>query len=96
VPVASSGAVPGGVTVETYPNPTRGATTVRYGLEAASEVRVAVYDALGREVAVLADGRREAGWHAAVLSGSVLASGVYVVRVEASGAVETQRVTVLR
>ncbi|MEM8599050.1 MAG: T9SS type A sorting domain-containing protein, partial [Bacteroidota bacterium] len=95
-PVAASAAVPSGIELDAYPNPTAGATTVRFGLEQASAVRVAVYDALGREVAVLAEGVREAGWHNAVLSGTDLASGVYVVRVEAGAEIVTKRVTVLR
>ncbi|MEM8600553.1 MAG: T9SS type A sorting domain-containing protein, partial [Bacteroidota bacterium] len=94
--VASSDAVPSSLELDAYPNPTSGAATVRFGLEQASAVRVAVYDALGREVAVLAEGVREAGWHSAVLSGADLASGVYVVRVEAGAGVITRRVTVLR
>ncbi|MEM8598764.1 MAG: T9SS type A sorting domain-containing protein, partial [Bacteroidota bacterium] len=95
-PVAASAAVPSGIQLDTYPNPTSGAATVRFGLESTSDVRVAVYDALGREVAVLAEGVREAGWHSAVLSGADLSSGVYVVRVEAGADIATRRVTVLR
>ena len=53
---------------------------------------MAVYDALGREVAVLA-----AGEHEVALDGAALAPGVYVVRLTAaSGAAETARLTVVR
>ncbi|MEL7360955.1 MAG: T9SS type A sorting domain-containing protein [Bacteroidota bacterium] len=97
VPVAEARVLPEGVRLDgVYPNPTSGSATVRYGLDEASEVRVTVYDALGRQVAVLAEGTREAGWHTAVFNEATLASGVYVVRVEAAGAVASQRLTVLR
>ncbi len=79
-----------------YPNPMRDAATVRFAVAEAGEVRLAVYDVLGREVAVLADGVLEAGEHAAVLDGSALPGGVYLVRMEAGSFVQTQRVTLVR
>src|SRR5690606_11181113 len=44
-----------------YPNPFRARATVTYALPAHGRVRVAVYDVLGREVAVLAEGMQQAG-----------------------------------
>ncbi len=79
-----------------YPNPVRGAATVRFATAEAGDVRVAVYDVLGREVALLAEGEREAGTHTARFDGTGLPSGVYLVRVEAGASVEAQRVTVVR
>ncbi|MEM8600626.1 MAG: T9SS type A sorting domain-containing protein [Bacteroidota bacterium] len=79
-----------------YPNPFTQATTVAYTLAEASEVRLTVYDALGREVAVLADGRQVAGRHAASFDGQGLASGVYVVRLEAGREVATQTLVLVR
>ena len=80
-----------------YPNPFRTSATVGFDLPEAAVVRLAVYDALGREVAVLADGSEEAGRHAAVLDGAGLPSGTYLVRLTASGGfAQTQRVTLLR
>jgi hypothetical protein len=78
------------------PNPVAGAAVVRYGLPSAGAVRVAVYDALGREVAVLAEGEEEAGWHEAALSAGALAPGVYVVRVTAGSEARVERLTVVR
>jgi hypothetical protein len=57
-----------------------------------ARVRVAVYDWLGHEVAVLADGEHAAGRYDANLDGDGLAAGLYLgeVRVEpASGAGRT-------
>ena len=78
------------------PNPAAGAARVAFTLPEASAVRLAVYDVRGREVAVLADGRVEAGRHEAGLDTSRLAAGVYVVRLEAGGEVLTRRATVVR
>ncbi|HLT47525.1 MAG TPA: T9SS type A sorting domain-containing protein, partial [Rubricoccaceae bacterium] len=56
-------------------------------------VRLAVYDVLGREVAVLADGHRDAGTHRATLDASGLAAGTYVYRLTVGNEVQTGRMT---
>ena len=48
-------------------------------------VRMVVYDALGREVAVLVDAEQQAGSYEVVFDGADLAPGTYVVRFEAAG-----------
>ncbi len=79
-----------------FPNPFARQATLGFALPTAAEVRLAVYDVLGREVAVLADGRQEAGEHAVVFDGAGLAGGVYLVRLDVGGQVQTQRLTLLR
>ena len=78
------------------PNPTRDRATVRVGLPEAGPVDVAVYDAVGRRVAVLASGERGAGWHDLGVEAGDLAPGVYVVRAMAGGTVATRTLTVVR
>jgi hypothetical protein len=53
-------------------------TTITYGLPTASEVRLGVYDLLGRELAVFVNGRMGAGFHEVEFDGSGLSSGVYL------------------
>ncbi len=62
----------------------------------AGRVTLAVYDALGREVARLVDGERPAGRYEVVLDGAGLPSGLYLVRLTAEGFAQTRRVTLLR
>ncbi len=76
-----------------YPNPFTNRTTIEYALPASGPVRLAVYDALGREVATLVDGVRQAGAHVAVFDGSSLPSGVYLYRLEAAGQAKTGMMT---
>ena len=77
-----------------FPNPTTGRVTVAFTVEAAGAVRLSVVDALGREVAVLAEGAVEAGAHRAELDGSGWPAGVYLVRLAtADGRVVTRRLT---
>jgi len=55
-----------------------------------------VFDTAGREVATLVDGRREAGSHTVTFDGSGLASGVYLVRLQAGDFVQTRKVVLLK
>ncbi len=82
--------------VGVFPNPLRDGATLRYAVEADAEVRLAVYDVLGREVAVLAEGAVEAGSHSAAFDASGLPAGVYVYRLAVGATVETGRMTVVR
>ncbi len=79
-----------------YPNPFRSSATVPFTVERPGRVRLAVFDLLGREVAVLADGEMVAGSHRAVLSGAGLASGVYLVMLEAGGQRQATKVLLMR
>ncbi len=77
------------------PNPFSGSTAVRYAVGEAGSVRIAVYDVLGREVAVLVDTEVEAGAHEATFDAAGLGAGVYLYRVEAGSEVTTGRMTLL-
>ena len=95
--VASATEVPGSYALHVAaPNPFAGRTTLRYDLPEAGPVRLAVYDVIGREVAVLVDAEVEAGRHEAVLDGVGLATGMYVVRLSVGGEAWTRRVTLVR
>lgn len=78
------------------PNPVTTRTGVPFELATTGPVRIAIYDALGREVALLVDGDRTAGEHYVVLDTSRLASGAYIVRLTASGNVLTRTFSVVR
>lgn len=82
---------------QAYPNPLQTTATVRYALPEAADVRLAVYDLAGREVAVLAEGVRAAGVHDAAFDARGLASGLYLYRLEVDGrVVETRSVTIAK
>ncbi|MCB2199122.1 T9SS type A sorting domain-containing protein [bacterium] len=68
-----------------WPNPFNASTTVRISLPVRHELQVAVYDILGREVALLGAGVYSAGTHHLTFSGSAFSSGVYFIRAEAGG-----------
>ncbi len=98
----NDGELPGNfVLAENYPNPFNPQTTLRFGMPFASRVTLAVYDILGRRVATLVDGIREAGWHEVVWNGqdergAMLASGVYLYRFQAGDVARTGKMVLLR
>ncbi len=63
-----------------YPNPSQGTAVVPFEVSERSRVHIEVVDLLGRSVATLSDEEYEAGRHQATLDGSMLSSGLYVVR----------------
>ena len=79
-----------------YPNPFNPSTTIRYDVPSASDVQLEVFDMLGRRVALLVDGRIEAGRHAIRWNAETVASGVYVIRMSAGDFVQAQRMTLLK
>ncbi len=69
-----------------YPNPFNPSTTIKFDLPEISNVSLVVYDVLGRRVAELANGAREAGYHSVAWNASDIASGMYFARFEATDA----------
>jgi hypothetical protein len=79
-----------------FPNPCASTATVAFSLPGETRVRLEVFDALERRVAVLCDGLVAAGSHAARFDASPLPAGAYVCRLIAGGAVIERRIAVVR
>ena len=79
-----------------YPNPFNPETTISYALPQGSKVRLAVYDLLGHEVAVLVDGSQPAGQHTVRFDGGDLPSGSYVYRLQVGEEVVARTMTLVK
>jgi hypothetical protein len=79
-----------------YPNPFNPSTTIRFDLPEATKVRLAVYDMLGREVAVLADGERPAGQYSVRFDAGKLSSGTYIYRLQTGTYVQTRKLMLVK
>jgi photosystem II stability/assembly factor-like uncharacterized protein len=81
---------------QNYPNPFNPSTTITYELPGTMEVRLVVYDVLGREVSVLVQERKGAGIHKVALEGRGLSSGVYFYRLIAGSFIQTKKLLLVR
>lgn len=83
------------------PNPFNPRTTLRFELPAAGPVRLTIHGLDGRLVATLVArelpaGGHEAAWDGRDRAGRTVAAGVYLCRLEAAGAIRTQRLALLK
>lgn len=81
---------------QNYPNPFNPTTVIKYQLPQDSYVTLKLYDILGREVKVLADGMKVAGYHEVPLDASQLSSGVYLYSLKAGEFNAVKRLLLLR
>ncbi len=83
-----------------HPNPARGTVQLDYRLPRESDVRLAIVDVQGRELAVLASGRLAAGRHDATWSGTIggraAPRGTYFARFAADGRTWAKRFVLIR
>lgn len=78
------------------PNPATGAATISLSLPVSSPVRLTLYDALGREVRIVAEGVYAAGAQEFSVPLDGLPSGIYFLRCSVGGQVTVRRLVVVR
>ncbi len=91
------GAITSGCKIRSvYPNPFDAGTKVIFDLAEAGHVRLRIYNSRGQRVHTLADGHYQSGRHACIFRTDKLASGVYVLRLDANGVVDTRKLILMR
>ncbi|MBN2357143.1 PQQ-binding-like beta-propeller repeat protein [candidate division KSB1 bacterium] len=81
---------------QNYPNPFNPLTTIPFSLAEKSRVKITIYDMLGREVAVPADGEYQPGDHRIRYDAGHLPSGVYFYRIQVKGYDLIKKMVLLR
>lgn len=76
---------------QNYPNPFNPSTTIKFTLPKVTYVTVKVYDILGREIAILVDGLKNAGTFEVNFDGAGLASGIYFCMIKAGDFSQTMK-----
>ncbi|HKP97089.1 MAG TPA: DUF1501 domain-containing protein [Fibrobacteria bacterium] len=89
-------AAPGAELEQNFPNPFRGATTLRYRVDNGDRVRLRVFDARGTMVRVVVDGFHAPGSYARTLEAGSLRPGTYIYRLEMGGRTLQRPMEVLR
>jgi oligosaccharide 4-alpha-D-glucosyltransferase len=83
-------------TLSAHPNPFNASTIIEFELPSARRVQVTVFDALGRQVAVLADEHLSAGRHTCRLDAHDWSSGIYFCRLTTGKQTLTARLLLLK
>jgi hypothetical protein len=81
---------------QNYPNPFNPSTLIAYDLPRDAQVKLTVYDVLGREVSVLVNEIEAAGAHSVRFDAAGLSSGAYFYRLEAGNFVQIRKLSLLR
>jgi len=86
---------------QSYPNPFKSQTAIRYSLTTPSKVSLTIYDISGRAVRRLLDATKEPGlytisWNGRDDKGRTLAQGVYFYRLKTDGFSDTKRLVLIR
>jgi len=81
---------------QNFPNPFNPTTTIGYGIKEKSEVKIAVLNAIGEEMALLVNEEKEAGYHTVGFNAANLPSGVYFYQLRAGSFVQTKKMILLK
>ncbi len=86
---------------QNFPNPFNPSTTIRYAIPIDANVKLTIYDPLGREIRVLQGGRQSAGsynivWDSRDSQNRLVPSGVYLYRLTANYLQLTRKMIIVR
>jgi hypothetical protein len=81
---------------QNYPNPFNPSTKITFELAKSEKVRLAVYNLLGEQVAVLVNGTRNAGPQTVTFDAKNFSSGVYFYKLEAGSTVLAKKMMLLK
>ncbi|MEX2600824.1 MAG: MXAN_6640 family putative metalloprotease [Balneolaceae bacterium] len=81
---------------QNYPNPFYPTTRIRFGVERPGQVRLEIYDLMGRRVQTLENSHVEAGFHEVRFDGRGLASGVYFYQIVSGGESRARKMLLVR
>ncbi|HEX9654415.1 MAG TPA: T9SS type A sorting domain-containing protein, partial [bacterium] len=84
-----------------YPNPFNPETTIKYQVRDRGQVRLNIFNLRGQKIRTLVDDLRTPGlyesrWDAKDVYGQAVASGIYVIQIQAGGMIEAKKITMLK
>ena len=81
---------------QNFPNPFNPTTTIGFGIQNKSNVKITILNAIGEEVAVILNEEREPGFHQVEFNAAGLPSGVYFYQLKAGDFVQTRKMILLK
>mgnify|MGYP002626210793 FL=1 len=92
-----SNQVPDGFLLQqNYPNPFNPSTKIKFAIPNSSFVKLAVYDMLGREAAVLVNENLNAGSYEYTFDGADLSSGMYFYTLRSGEFTQTKKMNLIK
>jgi len=84
------------ILIDPYPNPFNNVVTIRYAVPELANVRIVLFDILGRKVQELTNKQHKPGIHRIRISGVSLNSGVYYCKMQSSNFEQTEKLIYLK
>ena len=81
---------------QNYPNPFNPSTSINYSIPTASNVKITIYDALGKNVNELVNKSQVSGNYSVVWNAANMPSGVYIYKIEAGSFSETKKMILIK
>lgn len=81
---------------QNYPNPFNPVTRINYSIVKASDVKITVYNNLGKEVAAFFNAKQEAGSHFVLFNARGLSTGVYYYKIEAGNFTDVKKMILIK
>lgn len=82
--------------MQNYPNPFNPTTSIKFGIPEQAEVKVTIYDAVGRVVGVIVNETLPAGYYNYSWNATNLASGVYFYEMQAGNFRQTNKMLLMK
>jgi hypothetical protein len=79
-----------------YPNPFNPSTTIRYQVASQANVKLDVYDVLGRKIRTLVNRQQQRGSYSIQFDGRNLSSGTYFIHLKAGQTTKIQKMTLIK
>ena len=81
---------------QNHPNPFNPTTTIRFSLPQATQLKINIYSIIGEQVATIAEGTYEAGYHKVTFNEKNLPSGTYIYRLESNDFIQVKKMILIK
>ena len=81
---------------QNYPNPFNSTSVIKYSVPRSSQVKLGIFDVLGKKIATLVNEEKPSGSYEVVFYANNLASGMYVCKIQAGDFVQTRKMILLK
>ena len=81
---------------QNYPNPFNPSTVISYSLPKSDNIKIVVYDILGRQLEILYEGYKNGGLHRSIFNGDKYPSGVFIYSITSSNSILSKKMLLLK